>query len=533
MKQKWKEVSANHQAEKVGITRRQMLGTMAAGIGGIVAGGITTPTALATTQTSSSSVKKSEPNKNKGPFNPSTARIKTLFGIGYETWFVPGGVTWNTREATPKLGTYRSDDPNVINQHAQWLVDAGYDFILVDWSNNLGGNWTNGTAQAIIGGTDAVFQQYNKIQKHPKIALLLGLDDGGEVGTDHWNEQIALIKQNYLNNPQYNAILQQYKDKPLLIVYMGPSAGAIPDWDDSDFTVRWQGALYNGNIGPADGKWSWIDNAPTLYGPQTSVSNFAVDGFKGWNADSAWQVVQNGSDKFGRTSPNGGFADTRVNGDAATGILTSPSFEITGAFFFFYAAGYDKPDNSGKQNFFYLKDASTGQILKQMHAPGEDIFIPVFWDVRAFSGRKVIFEAVDGNAGADHAWLACSGLVQIQNEFSVAQTGIFGSGSTGMNGWTNWNAERRLSGATLVRYMQEVFTFEPDVALVQQWNEFGQTDQLTVEGSNDIEPTVVNNLDGPNSDGWGFYYLNLVKALIQQYRQGRPIPDVELDLRYP
>ena len=66
-------------------------------------------------------------------------RKKTLFGIGYETWFIPGvgGDGWGTAEARPILGHYSSLDPKVIRQHAQWIHDAGFDFILIDWSNNL------------------------------------------------------------------------------------------------------------------------------------------------------------------------------------------------------------------------------------------------------------------------------------------------------------------------------------------------------------------------------------------------------------
>ena len=50
--------------------------------------------------------------------------------------------------------------------------------------------------------------------------------------------------------------------------------------------------------------------------------------------------------------------------------------------------------------------------------------------------------------------------------------------------------------------------------MIQQWNEFAAPDQYGVEASNDIEPTVAHRLDGPYSDGWGYYYLDLVTKLI-------------------
>lgn len=51
--------------------------------------------------------------------------------------------------------------------------------------------------------------------------------------------------------------------------------------------------------------------------------------------------------------------------------------------------------------------------------------------------------------------------------------------------------------------------------------------------SNDIEPTKVTALRGAESDGWGFYYLSLVREVIDQYRAGEAAPQVLLDTRYP
>lgn len=75
--------------------------------------------------------------------------------------------------------------------------------------------------------------------------------------------------------------------------------------------------------------------------------------------------------------------------------------------------------------------------------------------------------------------------------------------------------------------------YEPDVALLLQWNEFGSPDQYGVEASNDMEPTTITKLAGADSDGWGDYYLNLTTELIQQYRLGNLFPSVLLDTRYP
>lgn len=97
----------------------------------------------------------------------------------------------------------------------------------------------------------------------------------------------------------------------------------------------------------------------------------------------------------------------------------------------------------------------------------------------------------------------------------------------------NWDTHARNSGANLVEMMSAAFDYEPELLTIQQWNEFGRPDQYSVAGSNDIEPTVVNELAGAKSDGWGFYYLKLVRDLVDQYRAGKPFPAVMLDTRYP
>jgi len=60
------------------------------------------------------------------------------------------------------LGKYSSLDEHLIRQHAAWITYAGIDHILIDWSNNLGGNWTNGTAEKIMAGTDKLLQVYSR-----------------------------------------------------------------------------------------------------------------------------------------------------------------------------------------------------------------------------------------------------------------------------------------------------------------------------------------------------------------------------------
>jgi hypothetical protein len=51
-------------------------------------------------------------------------------GIGYQTWFPPQD--WSRSWDEPELGYPQSGESRVIDAHAEWLVEAGVDFILID-----------------------------------------------------------------------------------------------------------------------------------------------------------------------------------------------------------------------------------------------------------------------------------------------------------------------------------------------------------------------------------------------------------------
>ncbi|QNE16720.1 hypothetical protein F1D05_00910 [Kribbella qitaiheensis] len=654
-----------------GVGRRSVLLGSAAAAGGLALG--STGIAAATPLSAGSNPYAARP-RITGPVSLD-ARKKTLIGIGYETWFMPKVATWNTAEAIPVLGRYRSDDVKVIRQHAEWISGAGFDFILIDWSNNLSdNNWTNGVARQIIDATDAVFAQYVRLPRHPKIALLIGTDSGGAVDTEHFREQLREIRAKYLGNPQYRALLQEFRGKPLLSVYRGPNGAPPPTWDDSDFTLRYMTALHE-VVGDPGGQWSWIDRAPMISGTSTAVSQFGSGvvtggqpknggatpplktgetvgqsftfsgssltklsvllatygsatsgitmtlysgtpdgalekiagrtftdfadnswqdlviegapagqyylelsdpagtpawwfdsgdslpdvggsqylnrvkqsagrlmtftfygtadgpgGLNGWQVGPGWTLSPNS--QSGLKAPEGAYPTTR--GATKPGVLSSPPFEVSGTFIHFFAAGIDQPDNSGRSNYFLLKDATTGQVLRREHTPNTaDYFVPISWDVRELLGRKVVFTADNRNATGT-GWMAVCNISQQVAEFSVAAMAMASAETTpGLADWSTYSAKPRMSGATLVWYLQDIFAFQPEVMLIQQWNEFVHNDQYDVARSNDIEPTRMSGRDGPDSDGWGTYYLDLVGELIKQYRGGARIPAVRLDTRYP
>ena len=58
-----------------------------------------------------------------------------LVGMSYYTWFIPG--RRNCQWGTPLVGNYDSDNRDVIRQHGYWLAQAGIDFVIIDWSNDI------------------------------------------------------------------------------------------------------------------------------------------------------------------------------------------------------------------------------------------------------------------------------------------------------------------------------------------------------------------------------------------------------------
>jgi hypothetical protein len=462
-----------------------------------------------------------------------TARKKTLFCIGYETCFVPaiGDGNWGTTEAMPVLGHYSSFDPKVIRQHARWIHDAGFDFILIDWTNNLGGNWTNGIAEAIIGATLRLLAEYTRLKHRPKFALLLGLDNGS-CATPEFHTQIQRIEREILANPEYASLWQHFDGKPLLVIMPEPSAKTPLDYLAPHFTVRFMGAFHAIFLN-SGGAWSWADHAPIVNGPAIPIFPFQDRSMRPWKVGVGWSSARNANMGFYATCPKG-----------TGGAMVSPPFTVTHRVITFNYSGLDYWTYSnlqfpggkvpGGQDIFVLRDADTGTVLRQAFPPGMSQFTMRQWDVGDLIGRRVIFEAMAGSAtGLPFGGsLSFGGLSFTHNEQMVASVAL-GGREAGGGTWLNWDAHLRCSGATLVQYMAAAFRYEPEVIMIQQWNEFAAPDQYGVEASNDIEPTVIHRLDGPYSDGWGYYYLDLVTKLIRQYRQGFSTPQVLLDTRYP
>jgi hypothetical protein len=103
-------------------------------------------------------------------------------------------------------------------------------------------------------------------------------------------------------------------------------------------------------------------------------------------------------------------------------------------------------------------------------------------------------------------------------------------------GWSDASATGRDHGAPYIESWKVAFENHPKFIQIHQWNEFaGQKDsegagpnhdffgdEYNLEFSDDLEPTQPDAVTYRGRGGWGYYYLNLTKALISLYRGETP-----------
>jgi len=99
-------------------------------------------------------------------------------------------------------------------------------------------------------------------------------------------------------------------------------------------------------------------------------------------------------------------------------------------------------------------------------------------------------------------------------------------------GWTGPQAHGRRGGTTFLETFRVALQHRPRVVLLHQFNEFtGQpeghgygperaiyVDTYSVELSDDLEPVSFTAPGYRGAGGWGYYYLNLTRALLDLYR---------------
>ncbi|BCM91467.1 hypothetical protein IAD21_03340 [Abditibacteriota bacterium] len=206
-----------------------------------------------------------------------------LVGIAYSTWHQ--NKNWGTNSwGTPATGAYASDDKAVIQQHARQLQAAGVDFVLEDWSNNIGYVYDPAKKRPdfdmIEGATFTLFDEWTKLraagEKTPNISIMAGVTGAPAAADDGRLQRKAdQIWNQFVANPVYRPLVQMDGGKPLLVIYVNtpsPFQNGVPKWNDSRFVVRWmtgyvteQSALRTPDLISKYGYWSWEDRGPQTF----------------------------------------------------------------------------------------------------------------------------------------------------------------------------------------------------------------------------------------------------------------------------
>jgi len=103
-------------------------------------------------------------------------------------------------------------------------------------------------------------------------------------------------------------------------------------------------------------------------------------------------------------------------------------------------------------------------------------------------------------------------------------------------GWLAAGAVPKDHGAPYIESWKVAFETRPKFVAINQWNEFfGQKegqgygrdhyqymDEYVLAHSDDLEPTQLDGCAYRGCGGWGYYYMNLTKALISLYKGTTP-----------
>jgi hypothetical protein len=229
---------------------------------------------------------------------PAATSDGHLFCVQWESWFIPGPGTWSSAEAVPVVGFYDSYNQDVIRQHILWFTDLGVNFIMPDWSNHIWGkkhwNEIDGGSRGIVHATTVFLEVLAKMRDEgievPKVAIMPGISNGPPATMTALNEQMEWIHQNYVLNPRFKDLFQNFDGKPLMIILdtgalgskKGTAASAfrvpffeqtlalkekeLDDFrkaqgpiDDSHFTIRYMSSQNQVTRHHELGYWSWMD----------------------------------------------------------------------------------------------------------------------------------------------------------------------------------------------------------------------------------------------------------------------------------
>jgi len=223
-----------------------------------------------------------------------------LIAIQWEEWFTPHNCFWQTAQAVPVMGFYDSMLPEVARQHLIWFIESGVDCVIADWSNNIWNarEWKPGIGTRELAATSHVMlDEMAKMRAEgyvvPKMTFLTGIDYARPEGPLVVNAQLDFIWREYVSNPAYRGLWQEFDGKPLILALdCGASYVKQKIALDPRFTIRYQGAQQDHTRTNELGLWSWMDHqvpAVTLKDGRPEGMTVCVGSFGpgGWLAPDA------------------------------------------------------------------------------------------------------------------------------------------------------------------------------------------------------------------------------------------------------
>jgi hypothetical protein len=118
-------------------------------------------------------------------------------------------------------------------------------------------------------------------------------------------------------------------------------------------------------------------------------------------ARGTWAVL----DFDGARRPVEPYLSSLASGEFGIGVIVSPPFAVAAETITLTVCGHDGQGGGQEKNYVALVDAASGEILKQIFAPGSDPMQERSWDVKDLAGRKVRIEVHDGIAAGAYAWI--------------------------------------------------------------------------------------------------------------------------------
>ena len=199
-----------------------------------------------------------------------------LLCVQWEEWFTPLNCYWQTAEAVPLMGFYDSYVKDVARQHLIWFIESGVDCILVDWSNHIWNakSWSEiGPGSKQLLETSALMLDEMAAMRAegyavPKMTFLGGISYARPEGPTAVNGELKCVWDNYVSNPKYKGLWQDFDGKPLMeILDCGASYIKEKIQLDDRFTIRYVGAQQDVTKTNELGLWTWMDSfhpAPTI-----------------------------------------------------------------------------------------------------------------------------------------------------------------------------------------------------------------------------------------------------------------------------